>query len=285
MMMLPNLFAVVFLLLTKTGLANQLATMPETPNLGDPTLSGYHFRITVVEQLGYVDIETDKDTGELSFSGYLIDVLKEVSKEHRANFTYELATPSGFGSKREGRLNWTKGEGFNPTTEILDHPSAYGVPFQSQYKCGESDVNDRPLSEYSTDLYWGLYYITPERLKVNRFTVPYKHPGKGTLGMMGTATNIHSFDDLVANHSDLPICESANTAYVDSLKLTFPELTINLVHEPEIHKALSDGTCDIYVGVHALLSDVVRIYSETGRCTANGLVSITLPNLLFLFHP
>ncbi|CAB9520555.1 expressed unknown protein [Seminavis robusta] len=266
-MLLVTLFPTI-----NKALANELATMPETPNLGDPILSGYHFRITVVEQLGYVDIETDKETGELSFSGYLVDVLKEVSKEHRGNFTYELATPSGFGSKCEGRLNWTKGEGFNSTTEVLDHPESYGIPFQAQYKCGESDVNDRPLSAYSTDMYWSLYYITPERLKVNRFTVPYKPPGKGTLGMMGTATYIYSFDDLVANHSDRPICAFANTAYVDSLRMTFPELTINLVHKPEgIHKALSDGTCDIFVGAYAELSDMVRVYSETGRCQAHGL--------------
>jgi hypothetical protein len=271
-------FSSLLLLPNLTSATKQMLPMPETPWYDNPKLSGHHFRITLVEQAGYVNMDVDNSTGVISFSGYLIDLLEAIAMEDRANFTYDLATPSGFGSKCMGRLDWTREEGDDSATalqKIADHPGAYGEAFRAQYKCGESDVNDRPLSEYSTDLYLGQYYMTLDRIKVNRFTVPYKPPGQGSLGMMGIATRIHDFDDLLANHSARPICALGGTAYIDTLRHTFPELNIQEITygSDKVYNALLNGICDIVIDSTDKLKSTVKDFSETGRCLIKGAVS------------
>jgi hypothetical protein len=272
-------FSSLQLLPNVTFAQTQLVPMPKTPSYDNPQLSGHHFRITVVEESGYVNLDVDNATGELSYSGYLIDMLEAISREDRADFTYDLIPPSGFGSQCIGRLNWTKQEGDDSTTamqKIREHPDAFGEPFRTQYKCGESDVNDRPLSEYSTDIYLGQYYMTTARIKTNRFTVPYKPPGQGSLGMMGFATHIHGFDDLVANHASRPICATSGTAYIETLQSTFPELDIHGISSgsESIYNAFLSGTCDIFIDSQDAIQKVVKQLSETGRCLINGSVRI-----------
>jgi hypothetical protein len=178
-----------------------------------PHLNGADFRITALQEHGFLDIQ-DEDDGTVSFSGYLIDMLDAIAQPNRANFTYTLLPPSGFGSLCVPRLNET----------TVD--KAYDKIYRTQYNCGASDVNDLPVmsDDYSTDMYLGLYYVTPSRQLQNQFTIPFVPPFFGTLAMFGTATGIPTFEALVqqqAEGSQPPACAPAGTAL-----LTFVEEVI-----------------------------------------------------------
>lgn len=251
------------------SLAQPIVEAPSTPKIAEPSLSGQHFRITVVEQAGYVDVKEGFD-GTLSFSGYLVDILMELSREDRGNFTYTLLTPSGFGSGCNPRLEYDVN---STNTTLENHPEAFHPRYRSHYRCGEADVNDRPLSFYSTDFYWGVFYITPGRLQSNKFTVPFSPPVDGTLAMMGTATNINNMEDLMENHfSTKAICGLAETAYIDTLRMSFPHVEIKgLVNSADtIYDSLNIGKCDVMVGSSIELTQLVKHYSEVGKCLANG---------------
>ena len=266
--------------------------LPETP----PKLSGQHFRITILELAPWVIIKEEEENGNLSFSGYLVDILEEIASPSRANFTYELLTPSGYGSYCNPRvelplLDLVDSPSLSSTTlyhnssttedggyqqfDVLQQqllklrPGSYDKMYRMAYRCGESDVNDRPISPYSTDMYWGAYYITPERLQVNKFTVAFAPPDRATLGMMGTATHINSMLDLPStNHA---VCAYENTAYMEALKLTFPTLDITGIgYGDDKHAKLSDGTCDVIIdGLPFLQQDVHNLFIQ-GKCRANG---------------
>lgn len=95
----------------------------------------------------------DETDGNLFYSGYLISLLESLARPERANFTYDLLPPSGFGSLCVPRL-----------TEGSDSSLAYDKTYRTQYNCGASDTNDLPLlANYSTDMYLGMYYVTPSR--------------------------------------------------------------------------------------------------------------------------
>ena len=260
--------AVLLLSSLSPSLAQQIMEAPTTPETAEPSLSGQHFRITVVEQAGYVDIEEEFD-GTLSFSGYLIDILNELSREDRGNFTYTLLTPSGFGSGCNPRLEYD----MNSTTALEDHPEAFHPRYRAQYKCAEADVNDRPLSLYSTDFYWGVFYITTARLQSNKFTVPFSPPTDGTLAMMGTATYINSMEDLLENHYlTKTICAFAETAYIETLRMSFPrvEFTGLMNSADSVYDALNTGKCDVLIGTKNEVAHLVKRFSEDGKCRANG---------------
>ena len=124
--------------------------------LNPPHLDGAHFRITVLQEHAFLDVhEHIDDIGQhhLSYSGYLISLIESLSRYDRANFTYDLLPPSGFGSHCVPRLD--------PNQEAS---SAYGKSYRTQYNCGASDTNDLPLmANYSTDMYLGMFYVTPLR--------------------------------------------------------------------------------------------------------------------------
>lgn len=129
----------------------QVIENSKTPVLPSPKLSGQHFRISVVESSNNTNVQQDEETGEITYSGYLIDILREIAREDRANFTYEILPPSGFGSGcGPGRLNYTHGS-----------DKAYSPDFRLFWSCAESDVNDRPKTNYTTDMYWGKYGTMP----------------------------------------------------------------------------------------------------------------------------
>lgn len=248
------------------------AERPTTPELNYPQLYGQHFRITTVEQPGYVDIEEDVSTGELTYSGYLIDILRSVSREDRGNFTYDLFPPSGFGSLCIGKLPM---EDYNNSLDstFINNPQAYSKAFRTQYKCAESDVNDRPLSAYSTTMYWGLFYVTIKRLAASKFTVPFSPPTVGTLGMLGTATGIRSIEELADQHSHRPVCAFEATAYIENLATSFPSLQVVPItySKSEIQRVMSDGTCDIIIGAYAELQNMVKRFHEEGKCIFNEM--------------
>jgi len=144
----PTLVLVFFLSLAITALLAQ-STQDDPPNL-----KGAHFRITALEESGFLDFTEDETDGSLSFSGYLISLLESLARPERANFTYDLLPPSGFGSLCVPRLD----------DEASNSSLAYGKTYHTQYNCGASDTNDLPLrTNYSTDMYLGMYYVTPSR--------------------------------------------------------------------------------------------------------------------------
>ena len=205
-----------------------------------PKLSGYHFKITTVEYAGYVNIIEEEGQEEvvvdgmvtnvtnLKYSGYLIDILKEISSPERANFTYELLPPSGYGSLCTPRLTVPQEEEEEEEEEEDyhhdHHPNAYGKKYRQAFRCGESDMNDVPISSYTTDMFWGLYYITSERIMTNQLTIPYFPPSRGTLGMMGTPTHINTIADLVGKN--YKVCAYDGTAYIETLRSSFPTLNV-----------------------------------------------------------
>jgi hypothetical protein len=90
-----------------------------------PSLNAAHFRFTVVEHDGWVNIDENED-GTLNFTGFCIDIIRSISSG--ANFTYDLLPPSGFGSQ------CSHSDGKQSPTE------PYGKAYRGQYLCGQSDV-------------------------------------------------------------------------------------------------------------------------------------------------
>jgi len=129
-----------------------LLTSAQTTIKDPPNLQGAHFKITALEESGFLDIQENEEDGSLSYSGYLIDMVQSISQPDRANFTFTLLPPSGYGSLCVPQL------GSGSISE------AYGKSYRTQYNCGASDTNDFPLmTNYSTDMYLGMYYVTPSR--------------------------------------------------------------------------------------------------------------------------
>lgn len=224
-----------------------------------PLLSGEHFRVTVVQQDGFVDVDS---TGS-SFSGYCISILDRIAE--RANFTYELFLPSGMGSLCE----------HNNNTE--PEKQAYDTYFRHQYLCGQSDVNDIPASEYTTDMYLSLYYITPDRLRMNQFSAPFHPPTTGSLTMYGTSTHIQTFEDLLqlqksGKHG--PVCIQQNTAQESYMNDSFPEL--DTVRIPgggqEFYRALKEGVCDLMIAEYPVATRFVYLQHQKGECYVRGKV-------------
>lgn len=240
----------------------------------EPSLSGRHFKVTVVQQTGYVDIEEDND-GSLSFSGYLIDVLGELAKEDRGNFTYDLRTPSGFGIGCSPRLTWNNETAAAMELGKYEAVGAYGVEYRSQFICGESDVNDVDTDGgILTDFYWGTYFITPERLMKNKFTIPYTPPVRASITMMGAVTHVRDIHDLANNYaSTYAVCAHDGAAYMASIATAFPQLNIKGISfaEEGVHQALTDGTCDIIFASYPDATLFVRSFSLNEKCLVNGL--------------
>ena len=194
--------------------------MSSTDNDIPPRLSGQQFKITVVEQSGFVNFIWNPNNDGVTFSGYAIDIIKAIASPTRANFTYELVSSSGYGEMCSPRLEKTNGT----------NPNAYSEIYWNQFNCGQGDVNDLPRSDTSTDFYLSSYYVTPERQMANQFTIPYAPPYLGTQGMIGTATNIKNIDDFVKQQEEgkqKAACVKKGDAYIAFLKSAFP--TIKLV--------------------------------------------------------
>jgi hypothetical protein len=136
--------------------ATATATVVSIPG---PQLNGEHFRITVVQEGSFLDVMEAED-GSLEFGGYLIDMIKALASENRANFTFELRTPSGLGSDCE------------PQLQSEQDDDLYSAKYRQQYKCGTNDVNELS-GKFSTQLYLGMFYISPERQLLNDFTIPF----------------------------------------------------------------------------------------------------------------
>jgi hypothetical protein len=159
--------------------------------LAAPKLTGQKFKITVVAENGFVNIKDGSSITQPiapdALSGYIVDMIESIAMPERADFDYEIYTPSGYGSQCAPQLAADASGG------------AYSEDYYAQYRCGESDVNDLPETSTSTDMYWGIWYVTPSRQLDNQFTLTFKPPSTGALGMWGKSYVFrHSCNALLA---------------------------------------------------------------------------------------
>ncbi|KAL7578918.1 hypothetical protein ACA910_006893 [Epithemia clementina (nom. ined.)] len=225
----------------------------------------------------------------------------------RANFTYQFFTPSGLGSECSPQVvldddddnDDTDDENSNTnanstttttTRMFLYNRSMYG----NQYNCGANDVNELSLnnhSKYATDVYAGLFYISPERQLKNRFTMPFSPPFKGTPVMFGTATRLRDLADLVqAQRAGIqpPACVLGSTANVEFLQSAFPGLQVELVYYysmsnnsnnnnnsihsnsiyDEFYQSMNSEKCPIHIMDYPVATNFVWNQYQKGQCLA-----------------
>lgn len=235
-----------------------------------PRLTGHHFRVTVVEEPGFVDFYS---TGIVS-GGYCVNIFATIASH--ANFTYELLPPSGMGSLCEHR-----------TSQV----TPYSHDYRSQYLCGQSDVNDRPnnftslvTEEYATDMYLGLFYVTPERQLLNSFSMSFHPPTTGALTFFGIATRIASVDDLIQQQKkglQRPVCVQSNTAFAQYIEASFPDLqTVPYDFSTgDLYESFDGGACDIQVADNPVATRFILDQKLKNSCLARGqpLGIITAP--------
>jgi ABC-type amino acid transport substrate-binding protein len=223
-----------------------------------PQLNGKHLDITVVaDQHGFVN-EVEDENGSVSYFGFVIDVLEALASPNRANFTYTLKSPSGHGS-------------LCPYKPLKPYPRE----FSQLYNCAQSDVTDLPPTNFTTDMYIGAFYITPERQLLNQFTVPLYPPTTGTQTMFGTATNIRNFEDLVVQQNagqQAPACVLAGTAYSVFLQETFPTLKVLEIAPSGEFPSMQDLPCDIFIIDYPMAASIVLEHSRKNQCQVKGKV-------------
>ena len=115
-------------------------------------LSGYHFKITVVEDPTFMKVRNvDGSVAKKEdWGGFIPFLIEEIAE--RAGFTYDTRLPSGLGP---GDCNQPEGRrGLRNLT--------------SNYKCGQIDT-----IENRTDMFFSLFYATPSRANVTFTTHPF----------------------------------------------------------------------------------------------------------------
>lgn len=127
-----------------------------------PQLSGYRFRVTVVQGASFLAIaepQPNDDNDEVKATGYVMDLFKALAD--RANFSYDLVTPSGFGDDCVPQFSNVT------TTTTIDNNGEevaalpYGIQYYQQHHCGTNDVNQMQGTNHASDMYLGMFYITP----------------------------------------------------------------------------------------------------------------------------
>lgn len=240
-----------------------------------PRLSDHHFRVTVVEEPGFVDFYS---TGEVS-GGYCVDIFATIASH--ANFTYELLPPSGMGSLCEhNEQAATAGAMITP----------YAITYRSQYLCAESDVNDLPNNhtnhttslvqvkqEYATDMYLGLFYVTPQRQLHNLFSMSFHPPTTGALTFFGIATGIASVDDLIQQQQlglQRPVCVQANTAFAQFIATSLPDLQTRPYNftMSGLYDSFNSGACDIQIIDNPIATRFIMDQKLKNSCLARGKV-------------
>jgi len=268
-----------------------------------PQLNGRHFTITALEEPGFLDI-LDKKTStaptntdnrgssivyddkyfeeHFEFSGYLIDMLAAIAQPHRANFTYTLKPPSGYGSMCVPSLGRDDG------SDNQQHFQPYDKAFRTQYNCGASDVHDATTQDnttlstsFNTDVYLGMYYVTPARQLINQFTIPFVPPFSGTLAMFGTATGIPNFEALLSaqqqksnntateqDDSQNMVCGPGGTALIESVAEAYPGLKIRGIFgdEQAIYQTFYNETCQVYITDGPIAAQFVLRRSRENQC-------------------
>jgi hypothetical protein len=83
-----------------------------------------------------------------------------------ADFKYELALPSGFGSQCP--------DGTVIDVNSTEPDTPYDEVYASAYLCGQDDTLDPDVpEEYHTDMYWSMFYVTNPRQLVGKFSVSF----------------------------------------------------------------------------------------------------------------
>jgi ABC-type amino acid transport substrate-binding protein len=250
-----------------------------------PQLNGAHFKVTAIAQPGFVEYHENDSDGTIHHLGYMVDVFSRIAAPERGNFTYDIVSPSGYGSMcyntpEERRAALADVQNFVP----------YAKEFRVGYACGQSDVTDLPPTNYTTDMYLGLYYINPERLLLNHFTQAIDPPRTGVLTMYGTATNVKDLDDLIAQQAAGrigPVCIQENTAYSKFLRLNFPTLKVlELNGADEIQfQALVDGKCNVLINSNPVATHFILTRFANNQCHVDGKVRVDGMLLLLLLFP
>jgi hypothetical protein len=290
-----------------------------------PLLTGWHFRITALQEDGFLDVlDVDDDalpknqtttmTGgghRVQYSGYLIEMIAAIAQQ--ANFTYTLVTPSGLGSKCVPQVQISEEEWENVATTTTTTTTSttsntttttttkknetdttvtkattlssssssskegpYSSIYRTQYNCGTSDVTDFTLQNttYGSDMYLGMYYVTPSRLLENQFTIPFVPPFSGTVAMFGTATGIANFEDLVQQQQlgsidPYQTCGPGGTALIDAVQESYPGLQIRGIFggEEDIYQAFYQQECTVYVIDAPIAAQFVLRRARKGQCT------------------
>lgn len=251
---LPCCFLQVILLSIHCYLLPPIAHAQETTP--EPQLNQQHFIITALQENGFLDLHDDN--GSIDYSGYLIDMLESIARPERANFTYTLRPPSGYGSLCQPRLR-------------SNETNAYLQQYRTQYNCGASDVNDGNTTQYASDMYLGMYYVTPSRQLQNQFTIPFLPPFSGTLAMFGTATGIADFESLVEQQQQglqRVACAPGGTALLEFVKTAYPGLQIQGVFggEEDIYQYFLNNTCQVYIVDGPVAAQFVLRRSKREQC-------------------
>jgi hypothetical protein len=281
---LPSALRVLPLLLGVSLAVGESSQQQQLQLISPPQLNGAKFRVTVVKDPGFVEVigssSGDDDGRELEFSGYLVQVMKTMADPTRANMTLEFVTPSGMTSKCHapgcGAPPAGDDDGANAS---LHQELPYSTECYSNYGCATTDVTDFPHTNYTTDMYLGLFYVTPARQLQNQFSIPLYPPTTGTLTMVGTATGIRDIEDLVQQQLagiQGPACVRADTAYPAFLQESFPQLQMVdcLGTEEGTKQCLRDGTCDVAIVDHPVATHFVLSQSLQGACTINDKVGV-----------
>ena len=196
--------------------------------------------------------------------------------------TLEFVTPSGMTSLCECATadedgidgdDYDEVDGGNVNNTI----QPYSPRCRTAYGCATSDVNDVPHTEYTTDMYLGLFYVTPARQLLNHFTMPLFPPTTGTLTMVGTATRVRDIEELVQQQKagkQKPACVIENTAYRSFLQKSYPSIQMVDVqsYNHKLTEALRDGTCDVIIVDHPVATQFVLERAQTNDCFVNGMV-------------
>ena len=247
-------------------------------------LQGQHLRITVVQEGTFLIIHQshpNKDNNDddkiptfqrgnttLWFQGYIIDMIQALSE--RANFTYELRPPSGKGSDCTPQIIV---DDDNHQDDRLYHSDYY-----NQYNCGANDVNELSQMaeppQQATDIYAGMFYVSPQRQLKNWFTMPFSPPAQGTQVMYGTATQLNTIQDLVQAQQEGRIpqaaCVPGSSANFGVLQQAFPELKLAAffgTREEDVYQSMRSGQCPIHIFDLPVAAQFVLHQSQKRQCT------------------
>ena len=133
---------------------------------------------------------------------------------------------------------------------------------------------------YATDLYAGMFYISPERQLQNHFTMPFSPPDKGTQVMYGIATELRTVQDLVdAQQQGLqpPACVLGSTAIIPFIQQAYPQIQIQSFFsgtnnnnsdddDHDVYQSMMDGTCPIHIIDYPIATQFVLRRSQQGQC-------------------